>query len=493
VTLLSPEIQPSLNLWKRPENVPTLTAVTTPPAPQDVADPAETPTALAAIPRQRGGRVGGVVRTHLGGLPGTFWIMFGGTLVNRMGGMVAAFLVLFLTARGLSPAAIGLVLAARGIGSLASQPIGGLLADKVGRRFTLLLGLVATSTALVSVGLAGRLPLLIAAAGALGLVSDLYRPASSAMIADVVAPADRAKAFGLQFWAVNLGFSIASVLAGFLVEHGYWLMFAVDAGSGLVFAVIIAVGIRRDPVRRDARAAVTRSLRAASRATGSATGSLAGGAAGGAGGGAARPTAPGYRTALRDRLLVALVLLTLGYASLYQQAQVAVALAIHDAGLSPSVYGTCAAINGIVIVLLQPVLTGWLARFDRMYVLGASWALVGGGMALTGLAHASWQFGLTVVVWTVGEVGTAGFTAALVADLAPAEARGRYQALFGWGWGAAALVGPTAGTWVYGTLGPAVMWLSCLAMGLVCGVVAVVLAGRVNRRRTAALAAALAA
>ena len=451
--------------------------MTTQPAPPDVADPAETPTALAAIPRQRGGRVGGAVRTHLGGLPGTFWIMFGGTLVNRMGGMVAAFLVLFLTARGLSPAAIGLVLAARGIGSLASQPIGGLLADKVGRRFTLLLGLVATSTALVSVGVAGSLPLLVAAAGGLGLVSDLYRPASSALIADVVAPADRAKAFGLQFWAVNLGFSVASVLAGFLVEHGYWLMFAVDAGSGLVFAVIIAVGIRRDPVRRDARAAVAKSLRAA------------GGAAGGAVGSAAGPTAPGYRTALRDRLLVALVLLTLGYASLYQQAQVAVALAIHDAGLSPSVYGTCAAINGIVIVLLQPVLTGWLSRFDRMYVLGASWALVGGGMALTGLAHAGWQFGLTVVVWTIGEVGTAGFTAALVADLAPVTARGRYQALFGWGWGAAALVGPTAGTWVYGTLGPAVMWWSCLAVGLACGVVAVALARRVGARRTAALAA----
>lgn len=457
MTLLSPEIQPSLNLLETTGGGLKTYTVSTQPA--DVADPAEPPSTLAAIPRQRGGRLGGAVRAQVDGLPGTFWIMFGGTLVNRMGGMVAAFLVLFLTARGLSPAAIGLVLAARGIGSLASQPIGGLLADKVGRRFTLILGLVATSTALVGLGVAGPLPALVAAAGGLGLVADLYRPASLAMVADVVAPADRAKAFGLQFWAVNLGFSIASVLAGFLVQHGYWLMFAVDAGSGLVFAVIIAVGIRHDPVRRTA---------------------LAGD----------RPRM-GYRTALRDRLLVGLVLLTLGYASLYQQAQVAVALAIHDAGLPPSVYGTCAAINGIVIVLLQPVLTGWLARFDRMYVLGASWALVGAGMALTGLAHTFWQFGLTVVVWTVGEVGTAGFTAALVADLAPAQARGRYQALFGWGWGASALVGPTAGTWVYGTLGPAVMWWSCLAVGLLCGVVAVLLAGRVHRRRELALAAAL--
>jgi MFS family permease len=297
---------------------------------------------------------------------------------------------------------------------------------------------------------------MIAAAGLLGVVAELYRPASSALIADVVPPTARAKAFGLMFWAVNLGFAVASVMAGFLADHGYWLLFAVDAGTGLAFAVIIAVGIRRDPVSRP-------------------RGTTADGA--------------GYRTALRDPLLVALVLLTLAYATLYNQAQVAIPLAIRDHGLSAAVYGGAAAVNGILIVLLQPVLTTWLARFNRMRVLGASWALVGAGMALTGLAHVAWQYAATTAVWTVGEVGTAGFTAALVADLAPAEARGRYQALFGWGWSAASLTGPTLGTAVYGGLGPGAMWLGCLAVGAICGTGALLLSGRVTHRRAAALVA----
>jgi MFS family permease len=89
-------------------------------------------------------------------------------------------------------------------------------------------------------------------------------------------------------------------------------------------------------------------------------------------------------------------------------------------------------------------------------------------------------------------VGTAGFTAALVADLAPAQARGRYQAMFGWGWSAASLTGPTVGTFVYGTLGPAATWLGCLAIGALCGVGALALASRVARRRAAALHLALA-
>lgn len=396
-----------------------------------------------------------LVGAHLGGLPRTFWILFGGQLVNRIGGMVAAFLVLYLGAQGLSAGQIGLVLAARGVGSLVSQPLGGLLADRVGRRLTLLTGLVATSAALVALGAVSRFPLMVAAAAGLGLVSELYRPASSALVADVVPAAARAKAYGLLFWAINLGFAVASLLAGFLAEHGYWLLFAVDAGSGLAFAVVIAVGIPRGTAGRP------------------------------------RPTADGtpvgYRTALRDPLLVALVLLTLAYASLYTQAQVAIPLAIRDHGLPATVYGTAAAINGIVIVVLQPVLTTWLARYDRMKVLAASWALVGGGMALTGLAHAAWQYCLVVVVWTIGEVGTAGFTAALVADLSPAAARGRYQAMFGFGWSAANLIGPTLGTFAYGTLGPAATWLGCLGVGLGCGLGALALAGRVARRRAAAL------
>lgn len=408
------------------------------------------------IPAQR--RATDLVRrsaaTHLGGLPRTFWILFGGQLVNRVGGMVAAFLVLYLGAQGLSAGQIGLVLAARGVGSLVSQPLGGLLADRIGRRFTLITGLAASSTALVLMGLAGTLPLMVAAAALLGVVSEMYRPASSALIADIVPPAARLKAYGLMFWAVNLGFAVASVMAGFLAARGYWLLFAVDAGTGLAFAVIIAVGIRRDPVARPR---------------------------GNSGGGA------GYRTALRDPLLVALVLLTLAYATLYNQAQVAIPLAIRDHGLSPAVYGAAAAVNGILIVVLQPVLTTWLARFNRMHVLAASWTLVGAGMALTGLAHAAWQYAAVVVVWTVGEVGTAGFTAALVADLAPAEARGRYQALFGWGWSAASLTGPTLGTAVYGGLGPGATWLGCLGVGAVCGIGAMLLAGRVTQRRKVAL------
>jgi MFS family permease len=424
-----------------------MTATSLPP------DEAVLPPDETLLPTPPRGRVRSAFDTHLGGLPRSFWILFGGQLVNRVGGMVLAFLVYYLSARGLSAGQIGTVMAALGVGAMVSQPTGGWLADRVGRRFTLVTGMVATAVALMFLGTVHGLALLLTGAALLGLVGDLYRPASAALVADLVTnPVLRAKAYGMLFWAVNLGFAIASVMAGFLADHGYWLLFAIDGGTGVLFAVIVYLGIPRDPVK------------------------------------VSRNTADGvgYRSALKDRLLVTLVLLTLGYAILYTQAHIAIPLAMRDSGLKPSMYGLMAAINGVLIVLLQPLFSTWLARFKRLHVLAGSWALVGFGMALTGFADTPWQYGLTVAVWTVGEVGTAGFVATLVSDLAPPGARGRYQGMFGWSWSASALIGPAVGATVYG-LSPTALWWGCLVLGLACAAGAIALTPVTERRRSLAL------
>ncbi|MDX6684202.1 MAG: hypothetical protein QOF86_330 [Baekduia sp.] len=73
------------------------------------------------------------LRTWAGGLPATFWTLWVGTLINRIGSFVTPFLGLYLTTeRGLSVAAAGGLVAATGAGSVLSQPLGGALADRVG-------------------------------------------------------------------------------------------------------------------------------------------------------------------------------------------------------------------------------------------------------------------------------------------------------------------------------------------------------------------------
>jgi hypothetical protein len=93
----------------------------------------------------------------LGGLPRPFWVLFAGTFVNRVGGFVLIFLAIYLTdARGLSPAQAGTVVAAYGLGAIGAGPIGGALADVIGRRPTLVASLIGGGASIVVLGLMTR-------------------------------------------------------------------------------------------------------------------------------------------------------------------------------------------------------------------------------------------------------------------------------------------------------------------------------------------------
>lgn len=450
----SAEVPPPVGSAEGPEPKPGPAPDLTSAAPTAAGAATRGPSASGPAAKARVGGAGGRIRSGLagafGGLPRQFWIQWAGTLVNRAGTFVQPFLVLYLTgARGLGVQEAGVVIAVWGAGALASQLVGGWLADRIGRRGTMALGLLASAAALVGLGAARTSPTLMLAAFAVGITADVYRPASSALVADLVPAVDRPRAYGLLFWAVNIGFSVAAVSGGLLASRGYALLFAVDALTCAVFAVVIWFGVAHD--------------------TRPAPGSHAVGA-------------PGYLSALRDPVLLGLLGLTLAYAVLYDQVYVALPLQVADAGLPTSAYGAVLAVNGIVVVLVQPFAATVLRPLSRTTVLAGASVLFGTGLALTALAHTRLALAGTVVVWTLGEVALSGYASTLVADLAPPAARGRYMGLFGLAFSASALIGPIVGTLVYARLGAGVLWTGCLVVS-VATAGGHVLVGRAAQRR----------
>ena len=118
----------------------------------------------------------------------------------------------------------------------------------------MVLGLTTAAAALLLVGAAGTTLTPGAAVLLYGLCLDLYRPASQAAVADLVPDTDRPRAFALQFWAVNLGFSVATPFGGFLASREYWLLFVLDAMASLGFALLV---LRGAPARTGSRSAST--------------------------------------------------------------------------------------------------------------------------------------------------------------------------------------------------------------------------------------------
>lgn len=371
---------------------------------------------------------------RFGGLPRAFWGVFWATLINRLGGVIEPFLALYLASRGFSIAEVGVLLALSGAGSMLGQLLGGVSADRFGRRQTYLAGMVGAAAMFALLGVADATWLIVAAAFMAGLFLDFYRPASQAIVNDLLDGEARVRAFGLLFWVVNVGFATAAVMAGVLAERGYTLLFVVDAITCVIAGVIVYVVVRGD-TRPEGHA----------------------------------DTPGGLADVLRDRAFLAFCAVTLLQASVYMQMFTTFPLAMREDGFGPSSYGLVAAINGIVIVVAQPVLLPYLTRRDPLRVLATGIVLIGAGFGVVGLTGEVWAYALPVVVWTIGEILVNTVGPSLVAALSPDHLRGRYAGVWGTTFSLAFVLAPLVGGPVLGAYGDRALWSGC---AVVCAIAA---------------------
>ena len=89
------------------------------------------------------------------GLPPTYWLIWTGTLINRLGGFVIPFLTLYLTAQRAIPVSqAALMVSFFGAGSFIAQLSGGELTDRLGRRPVMLMSFFITPIFMIMLGLA---------------------------------------------------------------------------------------------------------------------------------------------------------------------------------------------------------------------------------------------------------------------------------------------------------------------------------------------------
>jgi MFS family permease len=371
----------------------------------------------------------------VGGLPKAFWALWAGTLLTRAGTFVVPLLFVYLTqVRGLSTVLAGTILSLYGFGALCGVVAGGVLGDFWGRRPTILLSLLVGAFFMVLLGLVTEVRLVAPVAFLLGFSSDMFRPASQAMVADLVAPEHRLRAFGWQYWGINLGTSFAAVLGGFLAREHFTALFFADAATTLALAAIVWSSVPEVP-----RAKAHPDLRGS------------------------------FVTPFVDAPFAVFLLLTFGLALVFFQHLTMLAEDMRQKGLGPESFGITVATNCLLVVLLQPFVTRWCSERSRAGVLSAGAALTGAGFFLTAFARSLPEYVGTVVLWTLGEIVIAPVNATIVADLAPEHLRGRYQGAFGLSWALAFTVAPALGPRVQAAAGLPTFWGLC---GAVCAAIA---------------------
>ncbi|NUS10391.1 MAG: MFS transporter, partial [Streptomyces sp.] len=387
------------------------------------------------------------VRETAGGLPRQFWWLWTSTLVNRLGGFVVTFLALYLTVdRGYSAAYAGLVAALFGLGGAAGAVLGGVCADRFGRRTTMLGSQLGAALTTAVLGFVDGAVAIAGVAMLVGLTGNASRPALSAMIADLVPARDRVRAYSLNYWAINIGFGVSAAAAGFIAAEGYLWLFVGDALATVLCAVVVFAKVPE--TRPDASAGhVAESTENA--------------------GSTAAATRVTLLDVLRDRRFMALTGLIFLFAVVMQQANSTLAVDMGRHGLSSQQFGLIASINGVVIVLLQIPITRALRSRGNGVLLATGCLVLSWGIGLTVFATTVALYAVTVAIWTIGEIIHAPASMSVVSDLAPPHARGRYQGVSTLAWAAATFAGPLAGGLTLQYAGRTSVWLGCAVVGTV--------------------------
>ena len=360
------------------------------------------------------------------GLPRVYWVLWLGQFINRFGGFVLTFLPLFLTEHHrYSDARAGAVLSLYGLGGLFGASLGGWASDRFGRRRTILAASSASAVVLLLFGVAPAGPFIAAAALAHG-VSSAYGPALSAAVSDVVPAADRARAFGYFYWAVNLGFTAAALLGGALSRQGYLWLFVGDAATTLALTGIVCGFFpeSRPPTRPGHGAAALANLPRVF----------------------ADPRFLAFAVAQFLMLLV------------FLQAFVTLPLQERARGLAVSDVGLVAALNGVVIVVCQPVFLRLTRGQPAWRLLALAALLIAAAAVLAASAHDRFGFALCMAVVSLGEVAFSSAAPTFVAHIAPPARRGTYQGAYSLCWAGASLLAPLLGPAVRQRFGGAVMW-----------------------------------
>jgi MFS family permease len=386
-------------------------------------------------------------------LPRQAWVVLGGDLISAVGsGLTLPCLFIYAhRVRDLSYGTAGLVVATIALASLAGNPLGGAAADRWTPRRALMAGLTVAAAGSAALAFAHTTAALFGAAGLLGLGVAVCWPAQDALLASVAGQTDRSAVFSVRHASLNAGLGLGALGAAALVSATHPATFtAVYLADAVTFLAFVPVLARLRP-----------------------------GAPNGSEPRPARRQQIAFRQVLRDKAFLRVWAMTALIVTIsFGQSQSSFAgFATRPGGIDARGLSLAFAANTLTVVGAQLFVLRWLAGRRRTTALAlaaaawaASWATVIAAGHLGGGAAAEIAFAAAMVIFALGETLLSPTLPAIINDIAPPGAAGRYNGLGALAFTTGFLIGPAGGATALGAgLGTglfAALAGACAAAGL---------------------------
>lgn len=376
------------------------------------------------------------VRKTIAEYPFQFWILFCGRFIGSAGGsLVWPFMTIYLRQRLNIPlTTVGLLFAVSSGVGLVSQFIWGPVIDRFGRKTALLVGLANEVVVMVAFGLLDSLEAFAILIALSGLIEPSSRIASNTIVADIIEPERRPRAYALLRMIANLGVAIGPAIGGFIATRSYLLSFMAAAASAATFLLLSTLFIKETKPEVE---------------------------------GERDEAMEGYGRVLRDYPFLAFcgayTLLGIAYAQMMTLLPVYIK---EGYGILERSYGFIMATNAAMVVLFQYSITRVTERYRAAPVLAAGALFTALGVGSVALGNSFPLFLMSMAILTIGEMLIIPTSVSLVADMAPVTMRGRYMGVYGLTWGIAFGVGPILGGYLNDTIAPVYIWYEAFILGL---------------------------
>ena len=300
---------------------------------------------------------------------------------------------------------------------MLSNLFGGYLADRIGRKPTMLISLFLSSSMFALFAFSGSPWIDYLAFIGIGMAGSLYWPASSAMVADLTPEKDRRMVFAAFYTTMNIGVVVGPVLGSFFFVHYRFELLLVCLVAEFLFGVAVFFLLRESlpgHTRRE-KAGERFSLKEQFRS---------------------------YAVIFRDRVFALYILAGVLVGIAFMQLDLYMALYVKEHVPSQpllswgdwsfrvggmSAFGWLVGLNGLLVALFTLPVTKWIENWSDRDSLIASSVLYGFGMFLMAFTTNIWLLFGCVAILTLGELIRTPVAQSFISKYAPEDARGQYM------------------------------------------------------------------